>query len=55
MQWGNKIGNKIDDLTHPNESKKDRFIRKTKNYVNEVKEDMHDAYGDIKQKFFNKS
>ena len=52
---GNKIGDKIDELTHPNESKKDRIIRKTKNDVNEVKEEANTAYGNIKEKFFNKS
>ena len=52
---GNKIGDKIDDLTHPNETKKERIIRKTKNYVNEVKEDVNEAYGNIKDKYFNKS
>ena len=52
---GNKVGDKIDDLTHPNETKKDRIIRKTKNYVNNVKEEVNEAYGNIKDKYFNKS
>ena len=52
---GNKIGDKIDDLTHPNESKKDKIIRKTKNYLNDVKEEVSEAYGNIKEKYLNKS
>ena len=55
MVVGNKIGDKIDDLTHPNETKKDRIIRKTKNYVNGVKEEVNEAYGNIKEKYFHKS
>ena len=49
------MGDKIDELTHPNESKKDRIIRKTKNYVNEVKEEANTAYDNIKEKYFHKS
>ena len=55
MVVGNKIGDKIDDLTHPNETKKDRIIRKTKSYVNGVKEEVNEAYGNIKEKYFHKS
>ena len=51
---GNKISDKIDDLTHPGETRAQKFIRKSKNYVEEVKEDIHDAYGNIKDKYFNK-
>ena len=50
---GNKVSDKIDELTHPNESKKDRIIRKTKNYINNVKEDVNEAYGNIKEKYFH--
>ena len=49
---GNKVGDKIDDLTHPNETKEYRIIRKTKHYVNNVKEDVNEAYRNIKEKYF---
>ena len=52
---GNKIGDKIDDLTHPNESKKDKIIRKTKNYVNDMKEEANEAFGNLKEKYLHKS
>ena len=50
---GNKVGDKIEDLTHPNETKEYRIIRKTKHYVNNVKEDVNEAYRNIKEKYFH--
>ena len=35
------------------EQEEDRIIRKTKNYVNNVKEDVNEAYGNIKEKYFH--
>ena len=51
---GNKISDKFDDLTHPGETRTQKFIRKSKKYAEEVKEDIHDAYDNIKDKYFNK-
>ena len=51
---GNKISDKFDDLTHPGETRMQKFIRKSKKYAEEVKEDIHDTYGNIKDKYFNK-
>ena len=49
---GNKISDKFDDLTHPGETRSQRIIRKSKNYVNDVKKEMHETYDNIKGKVF---
>ena len=48
-----KIANKIDDLTHPGETKTEKFVRKTKNFANDVKDDIKDAFEDAKDKILN--
>ena len=40
-------------MTHPGETRTEKIIRKTKNYVEDVKEDIKEKYDNVKDKILN--
>ena len=44
------VADKFDDLTHPGETKTEKVVRKTKEFVEDLAEDARDAAENIKEK-----
>ena len=44
------VADKFDDLTHPGETKTDKVVRKTKEFVEDLAEDAREAAENIKEK-----
>ena len=42
---GDKIADKIDDLTHPNETKTEKFMRKTGEFFEKTKNEIKNSCG----------
>ena len=44
------VADKFDDLTHPGETKTEKVVRKTKEFVEDLAEDAKEAAENIKEK-----
>ena len=44
------VADKLDDLTHPGETKTEKVVRKTKEFVEDLAEDAREAAENIKEK-----
>ena len=44
------VADKFDDLTHPGETKTEKVVRKTKEFVEDLAEDAREAAENIKEK-----
>ena len=45
METADKIADKIDDLTHPNETKTEKFMRKTGEFFEKTKNEIKNSCG----------